>query len=56
VWAGIDGRPEDWAVSYLTGREDLSRSFPVLGGDLATGPGWAAALPASRVGIESDHA
>ncbi len=54
-WVSADRRPGDWAASYVTAREDLARSFPVLGGDLAAGPARAAALPAPRLRVESDR-
>lgn len=53
-WVSSDRRPGDWAASFVTGREELSRTFPVLGGAAATGPAPAAALPAPRVRVESD--
>lgn len=54
-WVGAGRRPGDRSASYVTAREDLARSFPVLGGDLATGPARAAALPAPRLRVESDR-
>jgi hypothetical protein len=54
-WVSAEADPGEWTRRYVTGREDLSEPFPVLGHEaLATGPAAAATLPAPGLGVTSD--
>lgn len=49
-WVSTDAAPSGWLTGYVTGREDLSAAFPILGDEaLATGPAPAADLQPPEV-------
>ncbi|WP_138759667.1 M28 family peptidase [Modestobacter altitudinis] len=45
-WISTEDDPVAWTAAYLDGHQDLSETFPVLAGDLATGGAEPADLPA----------
>jgi len=54
-WVSAEADPGEWTRRYVSGREDLSGPFPILGDEaLATGPAAAATLPAPGLGVSSD--
>jgi hypothetical protein len=54
-WVSAEADPGEWTRRYVTGRENLSGPFPLLGYEpLATGPAATAALPAPGLGVTSD--
>jgi hypothetical protein len=54
-WISAEADPGEWTSRYVTGREDLSAPFPILGDEaLATGPAPAAALPAPAIAVTAD--
>jgi hypothetical protein len=53
-WVSAEREPGAWTSRYVTGREDLAASFPMLDDDLATGPAEAAVLPAPVLGVVAD--
>ncbi len=53
-WVSAESSPGEWTSRYVTGPEDLSASFPVLGDGLYTGPARVADLPAPELTIVSD--
>jgi hypothetical protein len=54
-WVSAEADPGEWTRRYVTGREDLSGPFPVLGYEpLAAGPAATASLPAPGLGVTSD--
>jgi hypothetical protein len=54
-WVSAESTPSEWTSQYVTGTENLSDTFPVLGEDeLATGPAQAATLPPPAVQVVSD--
>jgi hypothetical protein len=53
-WASLETDPTDWTGQYVSGREDLSVSFPILTEELSTGPAQAASLPAPTLRVVSD--
>ncbi len=54
-WVSAESTPGEWTDQYVTGTENLSESFPVLGeDDLATGPAQAASLPPPALRVVSD--
>jgi hypothetical protein len=55
-WVSKEKEPGAWTARYVHGREDLSDAYPVLRGELATGPAAAADLPPPRVIVVSDVA
>jgi hypothetical protein len=50
-----ESSPGEWTRQYVSGPEDLSASFPVLGDGLQTGPATAADLPAPELTVVSDR-
>jgi hypothetical protein len=54
-WVSAEADPGEWTRRYVTGREDLSGPFPILGYEaLAAGPAAPAALPAPGLGVTAD--
>jgi hypothetical protein len=45
-WISTEDDPGAWTAAYLDGHQDLSGTFPLLAGDLATGAAEPADLPA----------
>ena len=54
-WVSGEAEPGAWTSQYVHGRENLEAQFPVLRGELATGPADAAALPPPDVRVVSDE-
>ncbi|MFC7484668.1 M28 family peptidase [Luedemannella flava] len=54
-WVSTDSAPGSWNKAYVSGREDLAKQFPPLGGgELLTGQAQAATLAAPTVTTVSD--
>ena len=53
-WVSTDTSPGDWTRRYVTGRGDVSRSFPIVTGEVDTGPATAANLPAPTIATTAD--
>ncbi|MEV6966192.1 M28 family peptidase [Hamadaea sp. NPDC051192] len=45
-WVSADDKPGAWAAQYASGTENVEAKFPLLHGDVASGPAQAADLPA----------
>ncbi|NUR73709.1 MAG: M28 family peptidase [Hamadaea sp.] len=59
-WVSADDKPGAWAAQYATGTENLEAKFPLLHGDIASGPAQAAtltapSLTASNSTVEGTH-
>jgi hypothetical protein len=55
-WVSQQTDPGGWTSNFVTGTKDLSAEFPLLHGDLATGPAKVADLPAPTLTVDADHA
>ena len=53
-WISTDASPGDWTRRYVTGRDDISGAFPIITGEVDTGPAAAANLPAPTVATTAD--
>jgi hypothetical protein len=54
-WVSAETDPGEWTRRYVTGRENLSGPFPLLGYEpLPAGPAATAALPAPGLGVTAD--
>jgi hypothetical protein len=54
-WVSQQTDPGGWTTNFVTGTKDLSAEFPLLHGNLATGPAKAADLPAPTLSVGSDQ-
>jgi hypothetical protein len=54
-WVSSEAEPGTWTSQYVHDREDLEAEFPLLQGELATGPADAAALPPPDLRVSSDQ-
>jgi hypothetical protein len=54
-WVSSEAEPGTWTSQYVHEREDLEAGFPLLHGELATGPADAAALPPPDLRVVSDQ-
>jgi hypothetical protein len=54
-WVSGEAEPGTWTSQYVHEREDLEAEFPLLQGELATGPADAAALPPPDLRAVSDQ-
>lgn len=52
-WISTEDDPVDWTAQYLDGHADLSDTFPVFAGDVATGEAEPADLPAPTLTASS---
>jgi len=52
-WISTEDDPGDWTAQYLDGHADLSGTFPVFAGDVATGKAEPADLPAPALTASS---
>jgi hypothetical protein len=52
-WISTEDDPVEWTAQYLDGHEDLSGTFPVFAGDVATGEAQPADLPAPTLTAEA---
>jgi hypothetical protein len=53
-WVSTDTSPGDWTRRYVTGRTDISATFPIVSGEVDTGPATAANLPAPTIATTAD--
>ncbi len=53
-WVSTDSSPGAWTRRYVTGRGDISAAFPIVSGEVDTGPATAADLPAPTISTTSD--
>jgi hypothetical protein len=53
-WVSTEDEPGAWTAQYVRGRDSLADAYPILKGDLATGPAKAADLPPPQVTVVSD--
>jgi Peptidase family M28 len=53
-WVSTDASPGDWTRRYVTGRGDISDAFPIVTGEVDTGPATAANLPAPTISTTAD--
>ena len=53
-WVSTDASPGDWTRRYVTGRGDISGAFPIVTGEVDTGPATAANLPAPTISTTAD--
>jgi hypothetical protein len=53
-WVSNEEEPGAWTSQYVDDRRNLADAYPILGGDLATGPAIAADLPPPDVSVVSD--
>ncbi len=54
-WVSQQTDPGGWTSNFVTGTEDLSAQFPLLEGNLATGPAEPARLPAPTLTVDDDQ-
>ncbi len=54
-WVSEQTDPGGWTGQYITGTTDLSAAFPLLRGELASGPAESAELPAPTVSVDDDR-
>ncbi|NUR46649.1 MAG: M28 family peptidase [Hamadaea sp.] len=52
-WVSADDKPGAWAAQYATGTENIEAKFPLLHGEIASGPAQAADLPAPSLTVTS---
>jgi Peptidase family M28 len=55
-WVSTDSSPGAWTRRYVTGRGDISATFPIVTGEVDTGPATAANLPAPTISTTADTA
>jgi Peptidase family M28 len=53
-WVSTDASPGEWTRRYVTRRGDISAAFPIITGEVDTGPATAADLPAPTVSTTAD--
>ncbi|ROS75413.1 M28 family peptidase [Cellulomonas sp. PhB143] len=54
-WISAEGSPSPWTSRYVTEQTDVSAEFPMVSGDVWTGPATAADLPVPSARVVSDE-